>query len=86
MITDVVEVKQMGFALAVAVAVDATLIRVVLVPAFMRLAGRANRWIPAWLDRALPAVQLDEGGLRQPHERRGTDQDERGTDHAGAAH
>ncbi|WP_254714989.1 MMPL family transporter [Actinomadura sp. NAK00032] len=47
MITDVVEVKQMGFALAVAVAVDATLIRVVVVPAFMRLAGRANWWFPA---------------------------------------
>ncbi|MFI6518073.1 MMPL family transporter [Spirillospora sp. NPDC050679] len=69
MITNVVEVKQMGFALAVAVAVDATLIRVVLVPAFMRLAGRANWWIPAWLDRALPAVHLAEGGTEQAAER-----------------
>lgn len=47
MITNVVEVKQMGFALAVAVAVDATLIRIVVVPALMRLTGRANWWFPA---------------------------------------
>ncbi|MFC9970402.1 MMPL family transporter [Spirillospora sp. NPDC127200] len=69
MITDVVEVKQMGFALAAAVAVDATLIRVVLVPAFMRLAGRANWWIPFWLDRVLPAVHLAEGGAGQTADR-----------------
>ncbi|MFC9605352.1 MMPL family transporter [Streptomyces niveus] len=61
MITRVVEVKQMGFALAVAVLVDATLIRVVVVPAAMRLAGAANWWLPGWLDRALPRVQLTEG-------------------------
>ncbi|MGI5200255.1 MMPL family transporter [Spirillospora sp. CA-108201] len=68
MITNVVEVKQMGFALAVAVAVDATLIRVVVVPALMRLAGRANWWLPAWLDRALPSAQLTEvaGATRAP--------------------
>ncbi|MGW6857007.1 MMPL family transporter [Streptomyces xanthophaeus] len=61
MITRVVEVKQMGFALAVAVLVDATLIRIVLVPAFMRLAGPANWWLPRWLDRALPKIDLTEG-------------------------
>ncbi|MFJ8403570.1 MMPL family transporter [Streptomyces microflavus] len=61
MITRVVEVKQMGFALAVAVLIDATLIRIVLVPAVMRLAGAANWWLPAWLDRVLPRVDLAEG-------------------------
>ncbi|AYN37353.1 hypothetical protein DUI70_6860 [Streptomyces albus] len=61
MITRVVEVKQMGFALAVAVLVDATLIRVVVVPAVMRLLGPANWWLPGWLDRILPRVQLTEG-------------------------
>ncbi|MFG3259782.1 MMPL family transporter [Streptomyces sp. NPDC048172] len=61
MITRVVELKQMGFALAVAVLVDATLIRVVVVPAAMRLAGPANWWMPRWLDRALPRVELTEG-------------------------
>ncbi|WP_186780116.1 MMPL family transporter [Streptomyces salinarius] len=61
MLTKVVEVKQMGFALAVAVLVDATLIRVVLVPALMRLLGRFNWWMPAWLDRSLPRLELTEG-------------------------
>ncbi|GHB57186.1 membrane protein [Streptomyces viridiviolaceus] len=61
MLTKVVEVKQMGFALAVAVLLDATLIRVVLVPALMRLLGRHNWWMPAWLDRSLPRFELTEG-------------------------
>lgn len=61
MLTRVSEVKQMGFALAVAVLVDATLIRVVLVPALMRVLGRFNWWMPAWLDRALPRLELTEG-------------------------
>ncbi|MFD5695080.1 MMPL family transporter [Streptomyces rubiginosohelvolus] len=61
MLTKVVEVKQMGFALAVAVLLDATLIRVVLVPALMSLLGRHNWWMPAWLDRSLPRIELTEG-------------------------
>ncbi|MFF5362753.1 MMPL family transporter [Streptomyces scabiei] len=61
MITKVVEVKQMGFALAAAVLVDATLIRVVVVPATVRLAGDANWWLPSWLDKTLPRVDLTEG-------------------------
>lgn len=66
MITRVVEVKQMGFALAVAVLVDATLIRVVLVPALMRLLGSSNWWLPGWLDRVLPRVELTEGSAPPP--------------------
>ncbi|MFN8590382.1 MAG: MMPL family transporter [Thermomicrobiales bacterium] len=54
------EVKQLGFSLAAAVLIDATLIRVILVPAAMQLMGRANWWLPAWLDRRLPRVVLDE--------------------------
>ncbi|GAB3312620.1 MMPL family transporter [Epidermidibacterium keratini] len=60
MITQVTEVKQMGFALAVAVLVDATLIRMVMVPALMRLLGRANWWLPDWLARLLPGSGLSE--------------------------
>ena len=60
MMTRVVEVKQMGFALAAAVLVDATLIRLVLVPALMRLFGAANWWLPRWLDKLLPAVHFGE--------------------------
>jgi len=61
MITRVVEVKQMGFALAVAVLLDATLIRIVLVPAFMHVAGAANWWLPSWLGRMLPRLDTTEG-------------------------
>jgi len=51
-------IVQTGLPLAVAILVDATLVRVVLVPAFMRLAGRWNWWLPGWLDRALPHLDL----------------------------
>ncbi|WP_170842996.1 MMPL family transporter [Streptomyces oceani] len=61
MFTDVLENKQMGFALAVAVLLDATLLRLFLVPAVMRLLGPANWWLPRWLDRILPRVDLGDG-------------------------
>jgi RND superfamily putative drug exporter len=60
-----VPIKSMGFGLAMAVLIDATLVRVVLVPAAMRLMGRWNWWLPAWLDRRLPNVSL-EGTVREP--------------------
>lgn len=44
-------IKMFGVGLTLAVLVDATLVRATLVPAFMRLAGRANWWAPAWLRR-----------------------------------
>jgi RND superfamily putative drug exporter len=55
------EMKQLGFGLAVAVLIDATIMRACLVPAFMKLAGRANWWCPAWLDRLLPRVEHAPG-------------------------
>ncbi len=54
-------VKMMGLGLAVAILVDATVIRVVLVPATMTLLGEANWWLPRWLDRILPAIDIDGG-------------------------
>lgn len=54
-----VPIKSMGFGLAVAVFLDATLVRVVLVPATMRLMGDWNWWLPGWLDRILPNVSLE---------------------------
>ena len=59
--TGVLVIKEIGFGLAVAVAVDATLVRIVLVPATMKLLGRWNWWMPAALDRIVP--EIDEGGL-----------------------
>jgi RND superfamily putative drug exporter len=54
-----IPIKSMGFGLAMAVLIDATLVRVVLVPAAMRLMGRWNWWLPRWLDRLLPKVTLE---------------------------
>ncbi|WP_245672876.1 MMPL family transporter [Aldersonia kunmingensis] len=45
---DVLELKQIGFSLAIAVAIDALLVRLVLVPAFMKLFGKWNWWLPAF--------------------------------------
>jgi putative drug exporter of the RND superfamily len=49
-----VTVKTTGLGMAVAVLIDATLVRMVLVPATMALLGRWNWWLPGWLDRTLP--------------------------------
>ena len=59
--TGVLVIKEIGVGLAVAVAVDATLVRVVLVPATMKLLGRWNWWMPTALDRFVP--EIDEGGF-----------------------
>jgi putative drug exporter of the RND superfamily len=58
---DDVNGKMFGIGLSVAVFLDATLVRMVLVPATMSLAGRANWWLPNWLDRILPHIDLDGG-------------------------
>jgi putative drug exporter of the RND superfamily len=55
----VLELKEFGFALAVAIAIDATLIRLLLVPALMRLLGDRNWWLPQGLGRVLPRFELD---------------------------
>jgi putative drug exporter of the RND superfamily len=48
----------MGFILAVAVLLDATLVRLLLQPVVLRLLGPRAWWMPAWLDRLLPEVAL----------------------------
>jgi hypothetical protein len=55
-------IKMLGLGLATAVFVDATIVRLVLVPATMRLMGNANWWLPAWLDRILPHLDIEGGG------------------------
>ena len=49
-------IREIGVGLAVAIAVDASITRLILVPATMRLLGEWNWWLPAWLDRLLPRV------------------------------
>ena len=59
--------KVLGLGLATAILVDATLVRLVLVPATMKLLGDANWWIPRWLDRLLPTLDVaGEAGLPRP--------------------
>jgi RND superfamily putative drug exporter len=58
-------IKMLGIGLATAVFIDATVVRVVLVPAMMRLMGDANWWLPRWLDRLLPHLDI-EGEHRLP--------------------
>ena len=50
--------KEMGIILGVAVLLDAVLVRLVLLPALLRLTGHAAWWSPAWLRRALPAISF----------------------------
>ena len=52
-------IKMLGLGLATAILIDATVVRMVLVPATMTLLGRLNWWLPAWLDRLLPRVTVD---------------------------
>ncbi len=60
-------IKMMGLGLATAIFVDATVVRIVLVPATMKLMGDANWWIPGWLDRLLPTIDIEgEAGLPVP--------------------
>jgi RND superfamily putative drug exporter len=61
-----VSVKQIGLGLAAAVLVDATVVRLVLVPAVMELLGRANWWLPSWLARLLPAPRAHARRVEEP--------------------
>ncbi len=58
-----VALKLMGLGLAVAVIIDATIVRMVLVPATMELLGDWNWWLPKWLDRVLPRVNVEGAQL-----------------------
>ncbi|SCL39452.1 putative drug exporter of the RND superfamily [Micromonospora rhizosphaerae] len=57
-------IKSMGFALAVGVAIDAFVVRMTIVPAVMSLLNTAAWWLPRWLDRVLPNVDVEGEGLR----------------------
>ena len=56
-------VKEFGVGLAVAIAIDATLVRCLLVPAVMVLLGKRAWWMPRWLDRIVPQDQHRGRGL-----------------------
>ncbi|HEX5526913.1 MAG TPA: MMPL family transporter [Solirubrobacterales bacterium] len=64
-LTGVPSIKELGLGCAVAIALDATLVRLILVPAAMKLMGRWNWWMPSWLDRVIPDLSF-EGGESEP--------------------
>ena len=57
-------IKSMGFALAIGVAIDAFVVRMTIVPAVISLLGRAAWWLPRWLNRLLPNVDIEGEKLR----------------------
>jgi RND superfamily putative drug exporter len=63
---DIREIKVFGLGLALAVLLDATLVRMVLVPATMALLGDRNWWMPRWLDRVIPSVAIEAPAAPAP--------------------
>lgn len=60
-------IKPMGFGLAIGVLFDAFIVRLFLVPAAMTILGKAAWWIPKWLDRLLPNVDVEGAKLERKH-------------------
>jgi putative drug exporter of the RND superfamily len=78
-------VKQFGIGLAVAVILDATIVRCLLVPALMIEMGRANWYIPRWLERALPRISIEGAEFFERRERQRAAEGEREPALAGSA-
>ncbi|NUP18591.1 MAG: MMPL family transporter [Streptomyces sp.] len=62
-------IAMFGIALAAAVALDAFVLRTLLVPALMHMLGGANWWLPRWLDRRMPRISIEPPESRAAHER-----------------
>jgi RND superfamily putative drug exporter len=58
--------KEFGIGLATAVFIDATIVRLILVPSTMELLGDWNWWFPSWLDRLLPRLNIEGGSVAAP--------------------
>ncbi|MDR6174110.1 RND superfamily putative drug exporter [Nocardioides zeae] len=69
MLMDMSFIKAMGFALATAVFIDAFVVRMTLIPALMYLMGEKAWWLPRWLDRVLPRVDVEGESLERAHAR-----------------
>ncbi|MCH8815602.1 MAG: MMPL family transporter, partial [Chloroflexi bacterium] len=61
-------VKQAGMGLATAIFLDATLVRLILVPSAMQVMGRINWWFPSWLDRIVPRISIEADDHVPPDE------------------
>ncbi|MEV5784530.1 MMPL family transporter [Streptomyces sp. NPDC052287] len=69
-------IKMIGFGLAIAVFFDAFVVRMALVPAVLALLGKKAWWLPGWLDRALPNVDVEGEGLRKMGDGRPRNEDD----------
>ncbi len=65
-LSSVMVIKSLGFAMALAVLIDATIVRGILVPAFMRIMGSLNWWAPRWMQRGVARLGLYEGAPEPP--------------------
>jgi len=65
-LSSIIFLKALGFSMALAVLVDATIVRGILVPAFMRVMGSINWWAPPWVQRIVASLGLYEGGRVEP--------------------
>lgn len=82
-------IKPLGFGLAIGVLFDAFVVRMLLIPSLMHLTGRAAWWLPRWLDRILPHVDIEGSALERPHPHPGASEHRtpartRGSDRRGA--
>lgn len=76
LLNDSIVVKMLALGLALSIVLDATVVRLVLVPAAMYLLGTANWWLPKWLDRLLPHVDTEGSAPAAPVTAHTADPDE----------
>lgn len=76
-------IKMIGFSLAIAVFFDAFVVRMAIVPAVLALLGKRAWWLPRWLDRVLPNVDVEGEGLRKELARDSADAGDAGPDAGG---
>ncbi|MGW0072278.1 MMPL family transporter, partial [Streptosporangium sandarakinum] len=60
-------IRSVGFGLAFGVLLDAFIVRLLLMPALMHLLGKSAWWIPKWLDRIMPNVDVEGAALERRH-------------------
>ena len=71
-----VMIQSIGFGLAIGVLLDAFVVRLLIIPAVMHLLGDAAWWLPKWLDRILPNVDVEGASLERTHPVHPTDEPE----------